>query len=221
MKDASSALHFVNNWNFVRPAWVALQARKPPPLDEEIAANRHQSRERYMQWWTLSFCILQLIDSNLGGRPCTVRTVAAFSCPSTEQGGTAVPPWTSISAGLKAFLTEVFRNFPQPKHVKVRTAPLNMWLSFPSLSYHEYSDWLRAGRARCRSSSPGRVKNVLFSTPSRPALGFTQPRIQWVPGALSPGVKRQGREADHSPPPSAEVKKMWIYTSTPPYAFMA
>jgi hypothetical protein len=36
-----------------------------------------------------------------------------------------------------------------------------------------------------------------------------------------PGVKRPGREADHSPPTSAEVKKMWIYTSTPPYAFMA
>jgi hypothetical protein len=32
--------------------------------------------------------------------------------------------------------------------------------------------------------------------------------IQWVPGALSPGVERIGREADHSPPASAEVKKM-------------
>jgi hypothetical protein len=40
-------------------------------------------------------------------------------------------------------------------------------------------------------------------------------------GTLSPGVKRQGREADYSPPVSAEVKKMWIYTSTPPYPFMA
>jgi hypothetical protein len=36
-------------------------------------------------------------------------------------------------------------------------------------------------------------------------LGPTQPFIQWVPGALPPGVKRQGREADHSPPSSAEV----------------
>jgi hypothetical protein len=36
-----------------------------------------------------------------------------------------------------------------------------------------------------------------------------------------PGVKRQGREADHSPPTSAEVKKMWTYTSTPTYVFMA
>jgi hypothetical protein len=35
------------------------------------------------------------------------------------------------------------------------------------------------------------------------------------------GVKRPGHEADHLPPTSAEVKKMWIYTSTPPYAFMA
>jgi hypothetical protein len=42
-----------------------------------------------------------------------------------------------------------------------------------------------------------------------------------VLGALSPGVKRPGREADHSPSTSAEVKKTWIYTSTPPYAFMA
>jgi hypothetical protein len=64
----------------------------------------------------------------------------------------------------------------------------------------------------------------IFSSPSkssRLALGSTQPSIQWVPGVLSPGVKWPGREADHSPPASAEVKKMWIYTSTAPYAFMA
>jgi hypothetical protein len=48
----------------------------------------------------------------------------------------------------------------------------------------------------------------------------TQPPIQWVPGALSLRVKRPGRAADRSTPTSAEVKKMWIYTSTPPYAFM-
>jgi hypothetical protein len=40
-------------------------------------------------------------------------------------------------------------------------------------------------------------------------------------GALSLRVKRPRREADHSPPASAEVKKMWIYISTPLYAFMA
>jgi hypothetical protein len=64
------------------------------------------------------------------------------------------------------------------------------------------------------------VVSRIFFTSSRPALGPTQTPIEWVSGALSPGVKRQGREADHSHPTSAEVKKKWIYTSTPPYAFM-
>jgi hypothetical protein len=60
------------------------------------------------------------------------------------------------------------------------------------------------------SSSPGKVNNFQFFMSSRPALGRTQPPIQWVPGALSLGAKWQGREADHSPPTSAEVKKAWI-----------
>jgi hypothetical protein len=46
-----------------------------------------------------------------------------------------------------------------------------------------------------------------FTTASRKALTPTQPPIQWVSGALSLGVKRLGREADHSPPSSAEVKE--------------
>jgi hypothetical protein len=36
-----------------------------------------------------------------------------------------------------------------------------------------------------------------------------------------PGVDRPGCETDLSPPTSAEVKKTWIYTSIPPYTFMA
>jgi hypothetical protein len=41
----------------------------------------------------------------------------------------------------------------------------------------------------------------------RPALGPTQPPVQWVPRALSLGIKRTGREADHSLPSNAEVKE--------------
>jgi hypothetical protein len=55
--------------------------------------------------------------------------------------------------------------------------------------------------------SPARVKNFLFSKSSKPALGSTQPNIQWVPGALFPGLKWQVHEVNHSPPTSAEVKK--------------
>jgi hypothetical protein len=42
-----------------------------------------------------------------------------------------------------------------------------------------------------------------------------------IGGNLSPGVKWPGREADQTPPTSAEVKKIWSHTSTPPYDFMA
>jgi hypothetical protein len=55
----------------------------------------------------------------------------------------------------------------------------------------------------------------LFTTASRTALRSTQPPIQWVLGALSLEIKWPGREADHSPPSSAEVKNAWSYTSTP------
>jgi hypothetical protein len=66
------------------------------------------------------------------------------------------------------------------------------------------------------------VGSRMFSSTRRPdrLWGSTQPPIQWVPGALSPRIKRPGREPDHSPPTSVEVKKMWIYRSTPPYVFM-
>jgi hypothetical protein len=60
-----------------------------------------------------------------------------------------------------------------------------------------------------------------FTTASRTALGPTQPPIKWVRRALSLGVKRPEREADHSPPSSAEVKNSWSYTATAQYVFMA
>jgi hypothetical protein len=63
-------------------------------------------------------------------------------------------------------------------------------------------------------------RSIPFATSSRPAVEPIQRRIQWVPGALSPGIKQQGHEADHSPPSSAEVKNEWSYTPTPPYVFM-
>jgi hypothetical protein len=40
-------------------------------------------------------------------------------------------------------------------------------------------------------------------------------------GLFPRGVRLPGREADHSPTTTAEVKNTWIYTSTPPYVFMA
>jgi hypothetical protein len=47
---------------------------------------------------------------------------------------------------------------------------------------------------------------IIIIIVSTQALGHTQPPIQWVPGAISLGIKRPGHEADHSPPFSAEVR---------------
>jgi hypothetical protein len=78
------------------------------------------------------------------------------------------------------------------------------------------TDWMIGG-----SSVGSGWKFFHLTTASRPALGPTQPPIQWVQGDLSMGVERLGCEADHSPPLNAEVKNACSYISTPQYAFMA
>jgi hypothetical protein len=58
------------------------------------------------------------------------------------------------------------------------------------------------------------------STPHRVQTGSRPPHppIKWVPEALSLGVKRPGREVDHSPP---MPRLRMCGATTPPYAFMA
>jgi hypothetical protein len=77
------------------------------------------------------------------------------------------------------------------------------------------TDWTIGGR------SPAEVK-IIFPSVSRPALGPTQPPMQWVPGILSAGVKR-GRGVTltthpHLVPRSRMSKS---YNSSPPKRLMA
>jgi hypothetical protein len=58
----------------------------------------------------------------------------------------------------------------------------------------------------------------LYSIASRPALGPTQPPIQWVPVALPQEVKQPGGEADCSPPSSAKIK---YSDAVPPLSLMS
>jgi hypothetical protein len=51
-----------------------------------------------------------------------------------------------------------------------------------------------------RAGGPG------FDSRKGQALEPTQPSVQWVPGAVSLGVRRQECVADHSPLSSVEVK---------------
>jgi hypothetical protein len=53
-----------------------------------------------------------------------------------------------------------------------------------------------------------------FSQTSRPAVGGTEPFIQWVP--FFPRIQEAGPEAEHSSSSSAEFKNKWSYNSSPP-----
>jgi hypothetical protein len=54
----------------------------------------------------------------------------------------------------------------------------------------KHSVWLRAGRPGDRASIPDRGERIFpLASVSRPALGPTQPSIQWVPVVLSSGLK--------------------------------
>jgi hypothetical protein len=61
------------------------------------------------------------------------------------------------------------------------------YLSEPR-QFMQYSVWLRSGRSGFDPRQGHRI--ILLASASRPALGPTQPSIQWVPVVLSPGVKR-------------------------------
>jgi hypothetical protein len=71
---------------------------------------------------------------------------------------------------------------------------------------------LRVGRLGFDSPQGQRVFFFFYATASRLALGPTQPPLQLVPG-----VKRPGREADHSPPSNTAVKNAW---NVPPPQFL-
>jgi hypothetical protein len=70
-----------------------------------------------------------------------------------------------------------------------------------------------------RGSIPGRDREF-FSSPPRPDRLWGPPGLlsngYEGEGVLSSGVKRPGREADHSPSSNAEVKNAGSYTSTSP-----
>jgi hypothetical protein len=70
----------------------------------------------------------------------------------------------------------------------------------------------RAQQQNTLSSNTVRATNFHFSLSSRPT---TQSPIQWVPGALSQGVKRPGSEAEHSPSTNVEVKKRGFINPLP------
>jgi hypothetical protein len=67
-----------------------------------------------------------------------------------------------------------------------------------SLDYWLHDRWFESRQG---------LEIFFYTTASRPALRPTQPPVKLVPGTLSLGITRPGREADNSPSSNAEVKE--------------
>jgi hypothetical protein len=71
---------------------------------------------------------------------------------------------------------------------------------------------------RLRAGRPGFYSwqnKYFYSSPPHPDRLWGSPSLLSIEyQGLFPGLKRPGREADHSPPSSAEIKNAWSYTST-------
>jgi hypothetical protein len=63
---------------------------------------------------------------------------------------------------------------------------------------------------------PERARNFSLIYSLQTDSGPTSPPVEWAPGTLSPGVKRQGREADHSHSSSAELENDRAILPLPP-----
>jgi hypothetical protein len=72
-----------------------------------------------------------------------------------------------------------------------------------------YSDQLRAGKPKGRSKECSLIHVVRTGSGAQPV---SQPMLR---EHSLPRDKVVGREADHSPPTSAEVKKAWVHIFTP------
>jgi hypothetical protein len=106
----------------------------------------------------------------------TVRSCLQFSVATIHRGQPERGPYVTcwfwrIWIQQGELDIEVFDTF-------LLMRPPNMILAYFYVYDSQYSNWLRAGRLRGRSSSPGRVKTLHFSMSSRSVLMFPQPPIQ-------------------------------------------
>jgi hypothetical protein len=85
-------------------------------------------------------------------------------------------------------------------------------MGFHEICYSEsyFTNWSLDSSVDMATGWTARVRfpawqDFFLFTSSRPTLGPIQLSVKWVSGAISPGVRRPGREGDYAPS-SAEVK---------------
>jgi hypothetical protein len=92
--------------------------------------------------------------------------------------------------------------------MNVRFAVMKVCFRNPRVRSLSFSVWLFNLSTGRLGFDPRQSQRIFpLTSVSRPALGPTQPPVQWVPGGPFPGYKTLlRRDADHSPPYSAKVK---------------
>jgi hypothetical protein len=138
----------------------------------------------------------------------------------TINKSTTFPTWTDLGAnpGLCGKRPAINR----PNHGRVSDANILCirlcWRSRGSSVSSLTTDWTTG-----RSGFDPRQGQRIFplTSVSWRALRPTQPPVRWVPGFFPRGKARQRRDADHSPPSSAQARMSRSYTSSPPSATMA
>jgi hypothetical protein len=125
-------------------------------------------------------------------------------------------PWEDSHLASQSGSSLVFIK-PERLHFSVRNFTFNFTLFY---------EWSRGSSGSMVSdyglddqgSIPRQRQRIfLLASAFRPALGPTQPPIQWVPGVLSPGVKRGwGVTLTTHPRLVPRLKMSRSYTSSPP-----
>jgi hypothetical protein len=117
-------------------------------------------------------------------------------CPRTEKAG----PY-GLMMTVKRYLSFLLA----PVMILQHEIHLNNYYNF---KLSRYSDWLRARRPGGAGVRVPVGYNFSLLHIVQTGSGVHPTSYKMDTGGSFPEVKRQGREADHSPPTSAEVKKM-------------
>jgi hypothetical protein len=145
------------------------------------------------------------------GRNVSIR--AAVWCTGKAgraTGKTQTTLWWHTNHPLKPIGTYVYHLI-----LRISKAAFVSWVA--------QSVWLRGGRPDGLSSIPGRGERIFpLTSESRPALRPTQPPVQWVPGDISPGLRRgRGVTLTTHPHLVPRSRMSRSYTSSPTSAFVA
>jgi hypothetical protein len=103
------------------------------------------------------------------------------------------------------FVRVIWSRFSDLASATQTTITKNIWKNYILfLAISVSSVWLQAGWP---GFDPRQGQRIFpLASVSRPALRPTQPPVQWVTGSIPEGNAQPGRDADHSPPSSTEVK---------------